>query len=72
MTEAAWGRLPEPALLSGGEPISGTDATLRDVWAWAMSDLRTNTVRPMVAEFLVAKALGANGRPRSSGTPATW
>ena len=64
MTDAAWGQIPETTLLSGAEPITGTDATLRDVWAWSMSDLRTNTVRPMVAEFLVAKALGASHRPR--------
>lgn len=64
MTDPSWGIPPQPAFRSGEESISGTDATLRDVWAWSMSDLRTNTVRPMVAEFLVAKALGAGHRPR--------
>ena len=57
-------RPPEPALMSGDEPIAGADARLRDFWAWALSDLRTNTVRPMLAEFLVARALGAAQRPR--------
>ncbi|MGY1988044.1 hypothetical protein ACI792_17640 [Blastococcus sp. SYSU DS0669] len=37
---------------------------MRDFWAWALSDLRANTVRPMLAEFLVAQALGAESRPR--------
>jgi hypothetical protein len=55
---------PAPALMTGDEPICGADAELRDFWAWCLSDLRTNTVRPMLAEFLVAKALGAAGRPR--------
>ena len=56
---------PPPArLMTGDEPIAGVGATLRDFWAWTMSDLRTNTVRPMLAEFLVARALGAAHRPR--------
>jgi hypothetical protein len=60
------GRLrPPPArLLAGNEPIVGTAAVVRDFWAWALSDLRTNTVRPMLAEFLVSQALGAAARPR--------
>jgi hypothetical protein len=59
-----WGPLPEARILSGDEPISGTDARLRDFWAWAYSDLRANTVRPMLAEYLVARAVGADQRPR--------
>jgi hypothetical protein len=50
--------------MTGDEPISGADAGARDFWAWCLSDLRTNTVRPMLAEFLVARALGAAHRPR--------
>jgi len=50
--------------MSGHEPIGGTGATIRDFWAWTLSDLRTNTVRPMLAEFLVARALGAHHHPR--------
>ena len=34
MNDAAGGNLPEQTLLSGDEPISGTEATLIDVWAW--------------------------------------
>jgi hypothetical protein len=60
------GRLEPPPtrLLAGDEPIVGTEATVRDFWAWCLSDLRTNTVRPMLAEFVVAQALGAEHRPR--------
>lgn len=57
--------LPPPArLLTGSEPIPGTAGAVRDFWAWALADLRGNTVRPMLAEFLVAQALGAAHRPR--------
>lgn len=31
---------------------------LIEFWRWAYSDMRSNTVRPLVAEFLVGKALG--------------
>ena len=60
------GRLvpPSTGLLTGDEPITGTSGSVRDFWAWALSDLRGNTVRPMLAEFLVAQALGAASRPR--------
>ena len=34
------------------------DATVLDFWRWAFSDRRDNTVRGMLAEFLVAAALG--------------
>lgn len=38
--------------------------TLGDFWAWAYSDLLTNTVRPIYAEFLVTAALGDIDTPR--------
>jgi len=44
--------------LDGTEIFSGAEATVMDFWRWALSDLRMNIVRPMVAEFLVAKAVG--------------
>lgn len=43
-------RPPPSQLMTGDEPIVGTSATVRDFWAWTLSDLRTNTVRPMLAE----------------------
>jgi hypothetical protein len=44
--------------LDGDEKFSGLDATVRDFWRWAYWDLRDNTVRGVLAEFLVAAALG--------------
>jgi hypothetical protein len=44
--------------LNGSEKFSGTEASVLDFWRWALSDLRMNTIRPMVAEFLVARAVG--------------
>lgn len=64
MTDDAGLQPPPTRLLAGDEPIVGTTAAVRDFWSWALSDLRTNTVRPMLAEFLVAQALGAATQPR--------
>lgn len=47
--------------LQGDEPFAGLDATVLDFWRYAMNDLRTNNVRGYVAEFLVARAVGAPG-----------
>ncbi|HJP58884.1 MAG TPA: hypothetical protein VJ865_02760 [Gemmatimonadaceae bacterium] len=48
--------------LTGDEPFTdngaATDFSVRDFWQWASSDLVVNLVRGLVAEFLVAKALG--------------
>jgi hypothetical protein len=38
--------------------FAGADATVLDYWRWAFSDLRDNTQRGVLAEFLVALALG--------------
>jgi hypothetical protein len=64
MADPAWGSPRNPLLLTGDEKIDGADATVRDFWAWSLSDLRANTVRSMLAEYLVARALGAALRPR--------
>ncbi len=64
-----WGPLLEPRILGGDEPIDGADARLRDFWAWAYSDLRANTVRPVLAEYLVARVVGADLRPRVEWDP---
>lgn len=63
MAEPLWGSPPAPGLLTGDESIGG-EGDVRDFWAWSMSDLRANTVRSMLGEFLVARALGATHRPR--------
>jgi hypothetical protein len=44
--------------LDGSERFAGVDATVADFWRWACSDLRDNTTRGMLGEFLVAKAVG--------------
>jgi hypothetical protein len=38
--------------------------TIADFWAWAYSDVLTNTTRAVYAEFLVASALGIADAPR--------
>ncbi len=38
--------------------------TLGDFWSWAYSDLFSNTIRPLFAEFLVGVALGVIDKPR--------
>lgn len=53
---------PEPSELAGAELFNGIDASVADFWCFAMSDLRTNNVRGYLAEFLVARAVGAPGR----------
>ncbi len=59
-----WEPLPQARILGGHEPIDATGAALRDSRAWECSDLRTNTVRAQLAEYLVARAVGADVRPR--------
>lgn len=51
---------PAPPELQGDEPFVGVDATVRDFWRFAMSDLRTNNVRGYLGEFFVARAVGAD------------
>lgn len=55
---------PATEPLTGDEPIIGTTANVRDFWAWALSNLRANTVRSMLGEYLVAQAVGASSRQR--------
>ena len=40
------------------------DFTLRDYWRWSGSDLLSNAQRGVMAEFLVARALGTAETPR--------
>lgn len=49
----------EPGSLTGDELFRGMDATVRDFWQFAMTDLRMNNTRGYLAEFLVARALGS-------------
>jgi hypothetical protein len=43
--------------LTGEEHFTGSQLTVADFWRWAFSDLRTNIVRGILAEFLVAQAV---------------
>lgn len=53
----------------GGECFTGegvpAGATLLGFWQWAMSDLTNNATRGLVAEYLVACAVGVEGGVRS-------
>jgi hypothetical protein len=53
-----------PQTLEGSNPFKGLDASVLDFWRWAFSDLRDNTVRGVLAEFLVAAALGRTDERR--------
>jgi len=48
-------------------PTEGRAPSVGDFWSWAYSDLRSNTTRGILAEFLVAWALGLR-----EGVRATW
>ncbi len=56
-----WTSAPNPVPLNGSEPFVGIDAKVSDFWSFAMSDLRMNNIRGYVAEFLVSRAVGAQG-----------
>lgn len=56
-----WINPPPPRALQGDERFVGVDAKVRDFWTFATSNLSTNNVRGYLAEFLVAKAVGASG-----------
>jgi hypothetical protein len=53
-----------PQRLEAEDRFTGTDANVGDFWRWAFSDLRDNTTRGILAEFLVALALGRTGDRR--------
>jgi hypothetical protein len=52
--------------LSGHESFTGSRLTVLDFWRWGFSDLRTNVVRGVLAEFLVASAVGDPNPLRSA------
>jgi len=48
-------------------PFVGLDDThLGDFWRWAYSDLTSNTIRPVMAEFIVGSLLGVESDGRVS------
>ncbi|WP_133434125.1 hypothetical protein [Aeromicrobium phragmitis] len=56
-----WKTAPPAESLFGSERFTGLDANVLDFWRFAMSDLRVNNLRGYLAEFLVARAVGASG-----------
>ncbi len=62
----------DPERLRGTERFSsrgsGLDLTVLDFWAWSSSDLMENTTRGVLAEFIVAHAIGAD----TSGVRNGW
>ncbi|HWX44611.1 MAG TPA: hypothetical protein VNY52_04735 [Solirubrobacteraceae bacterium] len=57
-SEPAW-LVPKPIQrLTGDERFSADSFSVLDFWRWAFSDLRTNIVRGVLAEYLVARAVG--------------
>jgi hypothetical protein len=51
--------IPKPVRpLTGQEHFSSDPSSVLDFWRWAFSDLRTNIVRGVLAEYLVARAVG--------------
>ena len=62
-------RPPQLARLGGGELFKGVDATVLDFWRWALGDLRMNSARGYLAEFLVANAVGSTEPQRVEWGP---
>ena len=66
---------PIPCDLKSGDEIFRSDqgpaAALRllDYWRWAESCLMDNTTRGLLAEFLVAAAIGQHREPRTEWLP---
>ena len=55
----------KPKKLGPETRIQGVDGiSIVDFWSWAYSDIHSNTVRPILAEFAVGHALGIAGSPR--------
>ena len=56
------------ARLLGAEDLS-TGSTVLEFWQWALGDLRMNTIRGFLVEFLVAQAVGATAPHRVEWAP---
>jgi hypothetical protein len=54
----SWLTPRDPSPLNGDEQFTPSATTVLDFWRWAFSDLQTNVVRGILAEYLVAQALG--------------
>ena len=60
----------KPLTLTGDEQFKqGGALTTGDFWRWAYSDLLNNTTRGILAEFIVAQAIGDTSRVRTEWDP---
>lgn len=59
---------PELAALTGDEHF-GNGKTVADFWRWTMGDLRMNTTRGFLVEYLVACAVDSKDRHRVEWAP---
>jgi hypothetical protein len=50
--------LAAPEAESGDRTFVGTDIDVGDFWSWALGDLAMNVNRSLLAEYLVARAVG--------------
>lgn len=56
---------PAAPVLTGEEKLVGLNGeTVRDFWSWGMSNLRTNTLRGVLAEYIVTRAVGSTSMQR--------
>jgi hypothetical protein len=55
-----------PQLLEATDVFEGLDKTVGEFWRWSFSDLRDNTIRGVLAEFLVAAAVGRTDTRRKA------
>jgi hypothetical protein len=53
-------------LIAIDKRLGGQFGTITDFWAWAFGDLRSNNVRGVFAEWMVAQLLGLQPGPRGS------
>lgn len=71
-TSPMFGRL-QPTRKTGEEPFTAGESALgfsvRDFWQWSSSNLVGNALRGLVAEFLVARAVGADAEVRNVWDP---
>lgn len=66
--------MERPPRLTGDERLTGAgadalEALLLDFWGWAFSDLRSNNLRGVLAEWIVAKLLQIEPPVRESWAP---
>lgn len=63
----------QPTRKTGAEPFTTGEASLGfsilDFWQWSSSNLVGNALRGLVAEFLVARAVGVDGHIRDEWDP---